>query len=104
MISFIIYNGNGINQILENIGGLFGVKNIPLVSTESRYYFKTNNTIAYNKSMTLPVKVSKILQQLDNLGISEQVGKENIFYSEDEAIESAKKLLKLEKNIKHKRK
>ena len=29
------------NQILENIGGLFGVKNIPLVSTESIYYFKS---------------------------------------------------------------
>ena len=41
MISFIIFNGNGINQILENIGGLFGVKNIPLVSTESIYYFKS---------------------------------------------------------------
>ena len=57
-----------------------------------------------NITAHLVIKNSKILQQLDNLGISEQLGKENIFYSEDEAIESAKKLLKLEKNIKHKRK
>ena len=57
-----------------------------------------------NITAHLVIKNSKILQQLDNLGIIEQLGKENIFYSEDEAIESAKKLLKLEKNIKNKRK
>ena len=41
MISFIIFNGNGINQILENVKGLFGIGNIPFTSTESIYYLKS---------------------------------------------------------------
>lgn len=41
MISFIIFNGNGINQILENIKGLFGIGDIPLISNESIYYLKS---------------------------------------------------------------
>ena len=41
MISFIIFNGNGITQILENVGGLIGIGNIPLLSSESIYYAKS---------------------------------------------------------------
>jgi len=41
MISFIIFNGNGINQILENVKGLFGIGNTPFASTESIYYLKS---------------------------------------------------------------
>ncbi len=41
MISFIIFNGNGIAQILENVGGLIGIGNIPLLSSESIYYAKS---------------------------------------------------------------
>ena len=41
MISFIIFNGENISQILENIGGLVGAGNIPLVSQEGLYYLKS---------------------------------------------------------------
>ena len=41
MISFIIFNGNGIEQILNNIKGLFGGDNIASISIESIYYFKS---------------------------------------------------------------
>lgn len=41
MISFIIFNGEGVEQILRNIGGLIGFRRIPLVSNESLYYFKS---------------------------------------------------------------
>ena len=41
MISFIIFNGENASQVLENLGGLVGYKNIPLVSLESIYYFKS---------------------------------------------------------------
>ncbi len=41
MISFIIFNGDGISTILENIGGLFGIANIPLITNESIYYLKS---------------------------------------------------------------
>lgn len=41
MISFIIFNGEGTEQILQNIGGLVGINGIPLISTESIYYFKS---------------------------------------------------------------
>lgn len=38
MISFIIFNGN---EIIENIKGLFGIANIPIISKESIYYLKS---------------------------------------------------------------
>lgn len=41
IISFIIFNGENASQVMENLGGLIGYKNIPLVSNESIYYFKS---------------------------------------------------------------
>ena len=41
MISFIIFSGENANQVFENLKGLIGYKNIPLISTESVYYFKS---------------------------------------------------------------
>ena len=41
MISFIIFSGENANQVFENLKGLIGYKNIPLISTESLYYFKS---------------------------------------------------------------
>lgn len=41
MISFIIFNGENIEQILKNIGGLVGINGIPLISKESLYYLKS---------------------------------------------------------------
>ena len=41
MISFIIFNGESIGQIVTNIGGLIGANNTPLISKESIYYMKS---------------------------------------------------------------
>ena len=41
MISFIIFNGEGISTILENMGGLFKFVSIPLITNESMYYLKS---------------------------------------------------------------
>ena len=41
MISFIIFNGNDVSQIMRNIGGLVGIGNIPIITQESLYYFKS---------------------------------------------------------------
>lgn len=41
MISFIIFNGENISGIMQNIGGLVGANNIPLASQESIYYLKS---------------------------------------------------------------
>ena len=41
MISFIMFNGESASQIFENIGGLIGIGDIPLVSKESIYYLKS---------------------------------------------------------------
>lgn len=41
MISFIIFNGEGISTILENIGGSFKFVSIPLITNESMYYLKS---------------------------------------------------------------
>lgn len=57
------YNIDKINRTLEYVD-----RDVISLDSSSDFknYFNTNNTIAYNKSMTLPVKVSKILQQLKN--------------------------------------
>lgn len=41
MISFIIFNGDSVTSILQNIGSLFGTNNIPIASKESIYYLKS---------------------------------------------------------------
>ena len=41
MISFIIFNGEGVSQILRSIGGLVGIGGVPLISSESLYYLKS---------------------------------------------------------------
>ena len=41
MISFIIFNGGGVADILQKIGGLFGITSASLLSLESIYYFKS---------------------------------------------------------------
>lgn len=41
MISFIIFSGNSIAQIMQNIGGLVGAQGQQLISQESLYYFKS---------------------------------------------------------------
>ena len=41
MISFIIFNGEGVTDILKNIGGLFGLNCSGIISSESIYYFKS---------------------------------------------------------------
>ena len=41
MISFIIFNGESFKEIGQNIGGLIGIGEIPLVSKESIYYLKS---------------------------------------------------------------
>lgn len=41
MVSFIIFYGEGIEQTLQNLGGLIGANGSPLISAESIYYFKS---------------------------------------------------------------
>lgn len=41
MISFIIFSGENINAIMQNIGGLIGIKTNSVISVESIYYFKS---------------------------------------------------------------
>lgn len=45
MISFIIFNGAGMKQIMQNIGGLVGINVSSIVSQESIYYFKSYLTV-----------------------------------------------------------
>ena len=41
MISFIIFSGENTNIILDNIKGLVGIKNVPIITEESIYYCKS---------------------------------------------------------------
>lgn len=41
LISFIIFNGESVNNILQNIGGLFGIGCDSIISQESIYYLRS---------------------------------------------------------------
>lgn len=41
MISFIIFSGENTNQILQNLKGLIEINNVPIITEESLYYFKS---------------------------------------------------------------
>lgn len=40
-ISFTIFNGNGINESIENLKGMFGLLDIPITNTVTVYYIKS---------------------------------------------------------------
>lgn len=41
IISFVIFNANGLGGIAGDVGGLFGAGGIPLVTTETLYYLRS---------------------------------------------------------------
>ena len=41
MISFIIFSGENVQEILNNISGLFGINKAKFISSESIYYLKS---------------------------------------------------------------
>jgi len=45
MIGFVLFSGESMSQIMQNLGGLIGIGNIPLVSTESIFYLKNYASI-----------------------------------------------------------
>ena len=72
MISFIIFNGEGTEQILQNLGGLIGANGTPLISAESIYYFKSYFVIiliAIIGATPIPKDIanSDKLQKLENI-------------------------------------
>ena len=74
MISFIIFNGSALNEAIKNIGGLFGIGNVTLLSNESIYYFKSYFIIILvgilastpiAKNICLNKKMNKIINILE---------------------------------------
>ena len=45
MIGFVIFSGESMSQILQNLGGLIGIGNIPLITNESIFYLKNYASI-----------------------------------------------------------
>ena len=45
MIGFVLFSGESMSQIMQNLGGLIGIGNIPLISTESIFYLKNYASI-----------------------------------------------------------
>ena len=74
MISFIIFNGEGVNDIIQKIGGLFGIKSSSIISLESIYYFKSYFVILIvgiigstpiMKNILSKEKISKLINVLE---------------------------------------
>jgi alginate O-acetyltransferase complex protein AlgI len=41
IISFVIFNGDGMGEVTENLRGMFGLQNVPLWNTVTIYYLKS---------------------------------------------------------------
>ena len=41
IISFVLFNGNGLSECIDNLKGMFGLLNVPFSSAETNYYLKS---------------------------------------------------------------
>ncbi len=76
MISFIIFSGENINIIMENIQGLVGINGVPLITKESLYYLKSYIIIiivGIIGSMPIMKKVSEIKNMKKLINIIEPI-------------------------------
>ena len=73
IISFVIFNGTSMGQAASDIGGMFGLGNVPLVTAETIYYLKSYAVIfvlaivgatPLPKVMTSKVKAIQYLEPL----------------------------------------
>ena len=64
MMSFIIFSGTDVNQILENIKGLFGIGNISFKSNESIYYLKSYFVIIVIGIIASTTILKKVINKL----------------------------------------
>lgn len=71
VISFVIFNATSLTQMLHDIGGLFGVGKLPLLSNETIYYLKNYGfvfLVACIGATPIPKKIAekyKIAQYLE---------------------------------------
>ncbi len=91
-------------QIISHFEEILGTKYL-IICYESENTFDISAIFALEDIITrlksqniiphLVIKNEQIFEQLEKLNIAEQIGKENIFYKEEDAIEHAKNLLKI---------
>ena len=58
IISFVIFNGTSMGQIASDIGGMFGMGSVPLVTFETIYYLKSYVLIFALAKALLPISVT----------------------------------------------
>ena len=84
MLSFIIFNGESFVQIGQNIGGLVGTGEIPLVSKESIYYLKSYLVVILVGIVgSTPMLVISMVLLLINVAmfISQSLNNVELFYN-----------------------
>lgn len=67
MVSFVIFNADSMGQALQDIGGMFGLAKVPLVSEEAWYYLKSYAWvfgIAILGSTPFPKKISEKIRNV----------------------------------------
>ena len=81
LVGFILFSGVGVNEILENLGGLFGIGTSSLVNKESIYYLISyalvliiaiiaSTPILKNIFLKLKEKVPKVINILEPIVLS----------------------------------
>jgi len=71
IISFALFNGDGMNECIHNIKGMFGMLNVPFSNAEILYYFKScivTLLVAVVGSTPLPKTFIKKLKEYGTMG------------------------------------
>lgn len=63
-ISFVIFNGDGMNESLENLRGMFGLLNVPISSMETVYYIKSYSVVLIIAAIGATPLVSNLVRRV----------------------------------------
>lgn len=64
IISFVIFNGDGMNESLENLRGMFGLLNVPISSMETVYYIKSYSVVLIIAAIGATPLVSNLVRRV----------------------------------------
>ena len=73
VVSFVIFNANNMAQAGQDLMGMFGALDIPLVSAESWYYLRSNALLLVSACVGATPLVRKCALRIENLGSAAEV-------------------------------
>ncbi|MBR3842135.1 MAG: MBOAT family protein, partial [Christensenellaceae bacterium] len=73
MLSFVIFNAASMPEILTDIGGLFGLGKLPLISSETLYYLRSNAVLIILGCIGATPLMRNLAQKLEENAVGAKV-------------------------------